>query len=56
MTIPALPIPDDSVGSATEPTQAPNPATKRVDAVSIDCTLFGFKGGSLDVLLVKHAE
>lgn len=27
-----------------------------IDALSIDCVIFGFKGGRLDILLVKHAE
>lgn len=27
-----------------------------IDALSIDCLLFGFKNGSLDVLLVQHGE
>ncbi|HEY8938063.1 MAG TPA: NUDIX domain-containing protein [Cyclobacteriaceae bacterium] len=29
---------------------------KIIDALSIDCLIFGFKDGELDVLLVKHAE
>jgi 8-oxo-dGTP diphosphatase len=29
---------------------------KVIDALSIDCLIFGFKNGELDVLLVKHAE
>lgn len=31
-------------------------ADKIIDALSIDCVLFGFKDGRLDVLLVKHAK
>jgi 8-oxo-dGTP diphosphatase len=27
-----------------------------IDALSIDCLIFGFKDGRLDILLVKHAE
>jgi hypothetical protein len=27
-----------------------------IDALSIDCVIFGFKDGGLDVLLVKHGE
>jgi len=29
---------------------------KIIDALSIDCLLFGFKDGRLDILLVKHAK
>ena len=29
---------------------------KIIDALSIDCLIFGFKDGQLDVLLVKHAD
>src|SRR6478736_259309 len=31
-------------------------SSKIIDALSIDCVLFGFKDGRLDVLLVKHAK
>jgi len=31
-------------------------SSKIIDALSIDCLLFGFKDGRLDVLLVKHAK
>jgi 8-oxo-dGTP diphosphatase len=31
-------------------------SNKTIDALSIDCLLFGFKDGRLDVLLVKHAK
>ena len=27
-----------------------------IDALSIDCLIFGFRHGELDVLLIKHAE
>src|SRR5688572_3143769 len=27
-----------------------------IDALSIDCLVFGFRHGELDVLLIKHAE
>ncbi len=29
---------------------------KIIDALSIDCLIFGFRDGQLDVLLIKHAE
>lgn len=33
------------------------PASKKViDALSIDCLIFGFRNGGLDVLLIKHGE
>jgi 8-oxo-dGTP diphosphatase len=31
-------------------------SSKTIDALSIDCLLFGFKDGRLDILLVKHAR
>lgn len=31
-------------------------SSKTIQALSIDCLIFGFKDGKLDVLLVKHAE
>ena len=33
-----------------------NSATPAVDGISIDCVIFGFKKGSLEVLLVQHAR
>lgn len=27
-----------------------------IDALSIDCLVFGFRGGQLDILLIKHGE
>lgn len=27
-----------------------------IEALSIDCVIFGFKNGRLDILLVKHGE
>jgi len=33
-----------------------NSATPAVDGISIDCVIFGFKKGSLEVLLVQHAS
>ncbi|MDZ7649996.1 MAG: NUDIX domain-containing protein [Cytophagales bacterium] len=27
-----------------------------IDALSIDCLVFGFKDSSLDILLIKHGE
>jgi 8-oxo-dGTP diphosphatase len=32
------------------------PTDSIIDALSIDCVIFGFKDGRLDILLVKHAE
>jgi len=32
------------------------PANALIDALSIDCLIFGFKNGRLDILLVKHSE
>lgn len=32
------------------------PPDSIIDALSIDCVIFGFKDGRLDILLVKHAE
>jgi ADP-ribose pyrophosphatase YjhB (NUDIX family) len=29
---------------------------KIIDALSIDCLIFGFRDGALDILLIKHAE
>jgi ADP-ribose pyrophosphatase YjhB (NUDIX family) len=29
---------------------------KIIDALSIDCLIFGFRNGALDILLIKHAE
>jgi ADP-ribose pyrophosphatase YjhB (NUDIX family) len=29
---------------------------KIIDAISIDCLIFGYKNGELDILLIKHAE
>jgi 8-oxo-dGTP diphosphatase len=36
----------------------PSPASTEniIEALSIDCVIFGFKDGRLDILLVKHAE
>jgi 8-oxo-dGTP diphosphatase len=31
-------------------------STAIIDAVSIDCLIFGFRHGALDILLIKHAE
>ncbi|MBX2894114.1 MAG: NUDIX hydrolase [Cyclobacteriaceae bacterium] len=33
-----------------------NPPESIIEALSIDCVIFGFKDGRLDILLVKHAE
>jgi 8-oxo-dGTP diphosphatase len=33
-----------------------NSSTPAVDGISIDCVIFGFKKGSLEVLLVQHAS
>lgn len=33
-----------------------NPSESIIEALSIDCVIFGFKDGRLDILLVKHAE
>ena len=33
-----------------------NFSDKIIDALSIDCLIFGFKDGALDVLLIKHAD
>jgi len=32
------------------------PQAEIIEALSIDCVIFGFKDGRLDILLVKHAE
>lgn len=32
------------------------PLTGTIDALSIDCLIFGFKNNSLDILLVQHGE
>lgn len=31
-------------------------SNKVIEALSIDCLIFGFKDGELDILLIKHAE
>jgi ADP-ribose pyrophosphatase YjhB (NUDIX family) len=33
-----------------------NPSNTTIDALSIDCLIFGFKKGELDILLVQHGE
>jgi ADP-ribose pyrophosphatase YjhB (NUDIX family) len=33
-----------------------NPSNTIIDALSIDCLIFGFKKGELDILLVQHGE
>lgn len=33
-----------------------SPPTAIIDALSIDCLIFGFKKGELDILLVQHGE
>src|ERR1044071_296837 len=44
----------------SKPQNAPMAAAKYsddiIDALSIDCLIFGFKDGELDVLLIKHGE
>lgn len=35
---------------------SPKYSTDIIDAVSIDCLIFGFRNGKLDILLVKHGE
>jgi 8-oxo-dGTP diphosphatase len=32
------------------------PSHSVIDALSVDCLIFGFKNGKLDILLVKHGE
>jgi 8-oxo-dGTP diphosphatase len=34
----------------------PNYSTDIIEALSIDCVIFGFKDGELDILLIKHGE
>ena len=34
----------------------PQYSSELIDALSIDCLIFGFQDGQLDVLLIKHAE
>jgi 8-oxo-dGTP diphosphatase len=33
-----------------------HPSHSVIDALSVDCLIFGFKNGKLDILLVKHGE